>query len=230
MKSANRTARFAATLLLVLTVAAPAQWNKKPYTEWSEKEAQKVLEDSPWAQTQTFSDTSLAFTRSRVADVSHINFRIRFLSATPVRQAFSRLIGLKQKDAMNEQLAEKLRGFAQPGAFPDYVVISVDVEAKEQRGQLQEATLLVRNRTTAELKHNTYLMGNGGQRVFLKEFRPPTRDGLGANFVFPRLVDGKPYITEESDEVRFYCEFSKDYTLNMRFKVKDMMLDGKLEY
>jgi hypothetical protein len=41
---------------LVLVLAHPlslsAQWNKKPYTEWSEREAMKLLNDSPWCQTK----------------------------------------------------------------------------------------------------------------------------------------------------------------------------------
>ena len=47
----------ALSLIYVASVGA-AQWNKKPYTEWSEKESMKVLNDSPWAQTQTITDTS----------------------------------------------------------------------------------------------------------------------------------------------------------------------------
>ncbi|HLF84354.1 MAG TPA: hypothetical protein VI837_09290 [Blastocatellia bacterium] len=239
MKPTRRIATFALVLVsTICSVAVFAQWNKKPYTEWSEKEAQKMLDDSPWGQTQTFSDTSQAFDtgrradsgQSRVADVSHTNFRIRFLSATPVRQAFSRIIELKQKEAMSDQLAAQLKAFVTPGGFPDFVVISVNVDSREQRAQLQQATVLLQTRTTAELKNNTYLLVKGGQRVFIQEFQTPKRDGLGAKFIFPRMVEGKPYITEASGEVQFYSELSKDYTLNMRFKVKEMMFDGKLEY
>ncbi|MCI0389485.1 MAG: hypothetical protein MOB07_12080 [Acidobacteria bacterium] len=57
MKDINRGV-IAAALCLVCSLIAWAQWEKKPYTEWSEKEAQKLLNDSPWSQTQVFSDTS----------------------------------------------------------------------------------------------------------------------------------------------------------------------------
>lgn len=37
-------------------------------------------------------------------------------------------------------------------------------------------------------------------------------------------------MTPDRNEVRFYSEFSAKYKLDMRFKIKDMMVDGKLEY
>src|SRR6267143_2601573 len=87
-------------LLLLFPIAVSAQWQKKPYTEWSEKEALNVLNNSPWGQTQTVADTSkmfdtgrtLASGESRVAEVPQTNFRIRFFSAKPIRQAISRLV------------------------------------------------------------------------------------------------------------------------------------------
>jgi hypothetical protein len=40
-------------VLFYCAAPAPAQdfWKKKPYTEWSEKECRRLLEDSPWAKT-----------------------------------------------------------------------------------------------------------------------------------------------------------------------------------
>lgn len=240
MKPTNRIANFATLAILALTTTVAGQWTKKPYTEWSEKEAAKLLDDSPWGQTQVVSNTSRMFNTGPGTGVAgspplegsadHINFRIRFLSAKPVRQAFSRIIELKQKGEVSPQLAAQLKAFATGSGFPDYVVISVIVDSREQKGQLQKATSLLMTRTTAELKNNTYLISTGGQRIFLEEFQPPKPDGLGAKFIFPRLVNGQPHITEQNSEIKFYSELSSDYTLNMRFKVKDMMFDGKLEY
>src|SRR6266480_4993037 len=64
MKLSNRILILCATLALIaVPIALSAQLNKKPYTEWSEKDARKLLENSPWAQTQIFSDTSNEFGR-----------------------------------------------------------------------------------------------------------------------------------------------------------------------
>jgi hypothetical protein len=149
---------------------------------------------------------------------------------------------IQQKDKMNDQLAARLKTFAS-GDFPDYIIVTVTVESDKASSMEQEANSLLHKLTTSLLKNNTYLLTDGGHRVFLQEYRPPRNDGLGANFVFPRLVDGKPFLTPESKEILFHAELTgqtnavtggpqspRDFTLNMRYKVKDMTYNGKLEY
>jgi hypothetical protein len=48
---------FACSILVVFAVSAAAQ-KTKPWTEWSAKDADKVLNDSGWGQTQTEGETS----------------------------------------------------------------------------------------------------------------------------------------------------------------------------
>lgn len=68
------------------------------------------------------------------------------------------------------------------------------------------------------------------QRVFLDNYQSPKSDGLGARLDFPRLVEGKPWITEASEDIHFYCELSTTYKLDTRYTIKDMIYQGKLEY
>jgi hypothetical protein len=237
MKHLNHTLTLIAlALLLVCPLITSAQWSKKPYTEWSEKEALKLLNDSPWGQTQVYSDTSNAFgtgpaatSKSGDYNTYHLNIRIRFLSSKPIRQALSRLIALKQKEAMSQQLAAQLKAFASQD-LPDYIIIAVDADSSESKNEIREFRSLLDNRSTADLKNNTYLSIKGGERVYLAEYQPPKKDGFGAKFIFRRNVNGEPVITPKTDEVQFYSEFSEKYKLNMRYKVKDMMYEGKLEY
>jgi hypothetical protein len=228
----------AALLLLAVSLAASAQMDKKPYTEWTEKEAEKLLEKSAWAQTQvstnasgTFSTgpgTTNASNSTPSGGIDQIYYHIRFLSAKPVRQAISRIMELRQKGEMSDQLAAQLKAFANQD-FADYVIVTVTVEGSESKGRLQAATALLNSLTTVTLKNNTYLIVKD-QRIFLQEYQAPRNDGLGARFVFPRMVDGKPIITAENDEVKFVSELASNLKLNMRYKVKDMMYGGKLEY
>ena len=220
-------------VMLVCPLAVLAQWSKKPYTEWSEKEATKLLNDSPWGQTQALTDTSQMTgqaradsSQSRVAEVFNVNLRIRFLSAKPVRQAISRLMEMKNK--VNTQLAAQLKAFA-AADFPDYIVITVTPESDKASGLLQQTQAAFYKLTTNELTNNTYLLASG-QRVFVKEYQQPGKDGLGARYIFPRLVGGKPFITPETGDVLFHSEPRGSTVLNMRYKVKEMMFDGKLEY
>ena len=224
-------------LFLLFPIAVSAQSQKKPYSEWSEKEALNILNHSPWGQTQTVADTSkmfdtgrtLASGESRVAEVPQTDFRIRFFSAKPIRQAISRLVAIKQKGEVNPQLAGQLRALA-AADFPDYIVITVVTEVTQSGSQMGVAAALLDKQVTAQLKSGTYLAVNGGQRVFLQEYQAPRSDGFGARFIFPRQVEGKSLINSDSGEILFHAELNGGPTLNMRFKVKDMVFDGKLEF
>lgn len=228
-------------LLLLFSLTTPAQWDKKPFAEWTEKDAQKLLNDSPWGKTQSFDSpmelyrgpqtgrqgTSTA-TTAAPHDAIHVFFRVRFLSAKPVRQALSRMIELKQKAGVKEEMAEQLKQFAS-GEFLEYIVIAVTSDASDAGANAQQAAALLR-RDNAALKNATFLEIKGGKRIFLQEFQPARADGFGGRFIFQRLVDGKPFITPESEEIHFVAPLSDTYKLDRRFKIKDMMYEGKLEY
>lgn len=226
---------FGVSLMCLAVVSA--QWQKKSYKDWSEKEALAVLNSSPWGKTQTYTDTSHMFDEGRAAisnqkrevEVPQINFRIRFFSSKPIRQATSRLVEIMQKGQVPKQLAAQLDALA-AADFPDYVVITVQTDAAQSGSLMGQAASLLDRQSTAQLKNDTYLSITGGKRVSLLEYQAPRKDGLGARFVFPRNVDGKPFITIDSDEVLFHSTLNAGPELSMRFKVKDMMFDGNLEY
>ena len=82
---------------------------------------------------------------------------------------------------------------------------------------------------TADLQKNVYLERKDGKKLYLMEYRPPVEDGMGAKFVFPRMFEGQPFLTE-NDSVRFVAQVNEKMKLNTRYKVSEMMYDGKLEY
>ncbi|MBM3792036.1 MAG: hypothetical protein FJW35_17035 [Acidobacteria bacterium] len=219
-------------------------WNRKPHTEWSEKETLRLLNDSPWGQTQTVVDTSGSFAagrradsgQSRVADTPELLFRIRFVSAKPMRQAISRFVALQQPGRMAEDLAARLAAFAEAD-FPDYIVVQVACESASANSLHREASALLAKLTTGEIQNTTYLLAQDGRRLFLREYQVPGKDGLGARFIFERKTDGKPFLSEDSGEVRFYSELGNGLKvagnpvfLNMPFRVPEMVYKGKLEY
>jgi hypothetical protein len=260
MKLSNRFRLVAGlALLLACALSSAAQMDKKPYTEWTEKEADKVLNNSAWGQTQTFTDTSLqkssiaedpkTASRSanvqndsssldygnsdlgatRVSDVPIVHFRMRLLTARPVREAIVRMLAIRRKEEPGPQVAAQFKKFIEADS-PDQIIIAVVCDAPKVTVSFQKARTLLLNLTTAELKPNTFLHVKGGRSIPLEEYQPPRPDGLGARFIFPRTIDGKPVITAESGEVRFYSEMSDKVTLNRKFRVKDMIYQGKLEY
>jgi hypothetical protein len=237
---------------LVLFAASAAAQKTKPWTEWTDKDALKMLTDSAWAQTQTEltdssqSSSGTAITRAaenkrdldtsksqesgenvgRSSSALSLKYYVSFLTAKPVRQAFIRMIELRRPEMPTEKVAE-LRTFVDRD-FGEYVVVTVKVDGTDQK-RLGPANQEIATADAEALKTTSYLERKDGKRVALMEYRAPAQDGMGAKFVFPRTLDGKPFLDANSGELRVFIQVGKT-KLNRRFKVADMMYEGKLEY
>ena len=62
------------------------------------------------------------------------------------------------------------------------------------------------------------------------DYRTPINDGLGAKFIFPRMVDERNFLNADSGSVRFLSDVNGQIKLNVTFKMTDMMYEGQLEY
>ncbi len=155
-----------------------------------------------------------------------IRYRIRFLSAKPIRQAFARVIALDQPSE-DPRVKAYMKDFVDR-QFERWIAVTVGFESRDQRYS-GVAIQAFASATTDSLKNKTYLERKDGKRVFLHIYQAPSSDGLGAKFIFDRIVDERRFLNEESGEVRFVTEVGK-LKLDMRFKVGDMMYDGQLEY
>jgi hypothetical protein len=241
---------FICSILILFTASAQAQ-KTKPWTEWSAKEADKVLNDSGWGQTQTESDSSsqpsstsaisqtTAGKENQVRDTTaaarvesgekkdsamSVHYRVRLLSAKPIRAAFVRMVEIQ--GAKPETVAQ-LKTFVDR-EFGDYIVVTISLDGNDRK-RVGLATQQINSADADALKATTYLERKDGKRLGLMEYRAPT-DALGAKFVFPRTVDGKPFIEADSGEVRFSTEVAKGMKISRRFKVSEMMYEGKLEF
>jgi len=107
----------------------------------------------------------------------------------------------------------------------------IEIQRKGEISKSLAAQLegLANAQTTAQLKTDTFLSLKG-KRLFIVEYQPPRPDRLGARFVFRRQVDGKPFISDTDGEILFHSSLNNGPELSMRFKVKDMVFEGKLEY
>lgn len=235
-------------LASAITFTSNGQKKLKPWQEWSRKDAETILNDSSWGKTQVETDISEMVFRPQAApnprtgesnadprrderggatnQATDVKYRIRFLSAKPIRQAFARMIALDQqtedpkvKMYMNDFVERK---------FDQWIAVTVGFESRDQRFSAK-AIQAFAAATTGSLKNNTYLERKDGKRVYLHIYQAPSADGLGAKFIFYRMVEERPFLNAESGEVRFVSEIAT-VSLNMRFKVAEMMYDGKLEY
>ncbi|HKR12537.1 MAG TPA: hypothetical protein VJT15_10795 [Pyrinomonadaceae bacterium] len=248
---------FAALIIALLLGAGTAQ--DKPWSEWTRIEAEKILNNSAWGQTQTDTDTSemmysptsqtglSSSTRSgvlgnqtdrqsvnsnRVAQGANnqaisVNYHVRLLSAKPVRQAFMRVIELTQKTP-DKELIDGLRSFVERD-FGEFIVVAVTFDSTDGRFS-GPALQAFSSATIGTLKNKTYLERKDGKRVFLKQYHAPINDGLGAKFIFPRVVDEKKFVNAETGSFRFFSEVTNQLKLNVTFKTSDLMYKGQLEY
>ena len=247
-----------AALLLFITIAASAQKENYSWMELPRKDAERLLANSPWSHTQVDTDASEMFysptrpgtsaiaqttakgaigtqqsinnnraDRGALNEEVHTSYRISFLSARPIRQAFAKMI-LSAERTPNEQLATQLQDFVERD-FSSYVVIAVSVKSTDGRvlGPVMQA---INSATTGTLKNTTYLERQDGQRLFLTQYIAPISDNLGAKFIFPRVVNGQPFLKSDSGSVRFFAQFNDSFKINMTYKVRDMVFDQKLEY
>ncbi len=227
-------------LLLIFPVCTAFQMPQTEWTKWTLADAYKILNDSPWGQTQV--DKNMAYPDYGMA-VSRVNLRIRFLSAKPIRRALFRILELSPTKEPVGRIDEAFQ-FANR-SFPERIVISVDYDAPGGSFTLAPYHQAFGEATTSTLKNNTYLLTQENKRYFLEEYVPPGPDGLGATFVFPRRIDGQLVIKPGDKSVLFYSEFPKradttmtggsppqgvGFTISMRFKVSDFLYQGVLEY
>lgn len=122
----KKTVAFVVAAVLLASAAAVAAefWEKKKYQQWSAKECQKLLTDSPWTKDYTLSETYITPLQSpSVAsptttdpagisvptgdidtgvgdrareDNPRLTYRVQFRSALPMRQAMVRAAQLNQ--------------------------------------------------------------------------------------------------------------------------------------
>jgi hypothetical protein len=238
--------------ILVLLAAAVYSQKGKAWTEWNEKEAEKVLNDSAWGQTQTegggagsSQQTSAISTTTKdrernatnvrsaatsaesgeTKEAPALHLRVRFMSAKPIREAFVRMIELQGAPA--EKVAQ-IKPFVDYD-FSNFIVVTVNMDGNDRR-RMGAITQELSATDPATFKPVTYLERKDGKRLELMEYRAATSDGLGAKFVFARTLNGAPFLDANSGEVRFVTELGKILKINRRFKVAEMMYEGKLEY
>jgi hypothetical protein len=250
---------LAVFILLTLPIIGNGQKKDYSWMELPKKDAERMLTNSPWSQVQVDTDLSEMMyspTKPGTAGIAQstaargvtseqqainnnradrgalneavgVSYRISFLSSRPVRQALARVILAAEREP-NDQLISQLQAFVERD-FSAYIAIAVTVKSDD--GRLSGPALqAINSAVTATLKNKAFLERQDGKRLFLQEYHAPIRDNLGAKFIFPRTVDGEPFLNSTSGTVRFYAEFNDSFKLNMRYKIADMIYADKLEY
>lgn len=212
---------------------AQTDWTQKPFQQWTKQDAEKVLNDSPWAVKQevrirhagtqtsvaggaTSTEASGALLRSDAntatlggarAPVDFV-FTLRLRSALPVRQALARIKQLEAKDDRKgnkdgSSLDQVVKGLLECPACANNYVLTLSSKSKESPGA-DAAYTIFGGAKLADLKRYLVITNERGERRELIHFVPPRAPGEEAVFFFPRLDDkGVPLLTPESKTLIF---------------------------
>lgn len=231
--------KLSSILLLLCAVSflllAANFWDTKPYTEWTDKEIEKLIQDSPWGDRMAVRTGERGVVASVEGDAKgtvmgelEVQVTVLWQTALPIRQALARA-QFKDDAGKAKELIERqsdvhvLRVTGLPGTARAFA------SNKEQL----TADTVIRIKNKPDLKPTDIQMGGapapaaqgGGGKGFGgggKGF------GGGGNidlfYVFPKSAG----ITEADNELEFISKLGK-VTVRKKFKLKDMVFNGKFE-
>ena len=196
-------------LCLCLTaglVLAQQWWEKKPYSEWSAKQVQRMLDRSPWSTVHTVAVLNPGYYQSSrstgippFADDSDYNptmlgmgvqerlnhFHLRFLTAKPIRLALARDMTVRAQQEPEPAAIERFVQYTDDRFIVLLMTLSSEPPGADSINQYMSTLLTL---TTPDLTADTSLATRTGKRVYLARYEPPGPDGLGAKFLFPQKV------------------------------------------
>ncbi len=225
-----------ALFLLTLTLGAADFWQSKPYTGWSDKDLQKIMTNSPWARTFTvpppgagggggdFTPPPMGEGRGgrgggggggpevpAVGGPLSLDIVARWQSALPLKQAFVRI--KYGAEAATSPDAKAILDQAEP----DYVIILSGPLQPFLRGKPEELKAAFMSTASLAAKGKSELK--------------PTEVKIDANPAKPQVIlsfSRTAPFTPEDKEIELNTKLGP-LALKYKFRVRDMMFNGKLE-
>jgi len=234
MKSSFVRSGLILGFLVVIPLLAADFWEKKEYTEWSEKECNKLLKKSPWAFSNSFRTTAnLGSTDTGQRETGEI-IEFRLLTAKPVRMAFGRLQLLSRPN--DPALLEQITSYVN-SPVGDEILVQISYRGLLGTSpQVQNLAAFFRSATLALFANNTALAASDNIHVPISNYLPLSSERSNPIFVFPRLADdGKPHFTGKEKSISLRSEFepdalgSREYRIYVKMKPKDMIFQGEFE-
>lgn len=224
----------------IFATAGGEFWEKKDYKQWSQKECNKLLEDSPWAKDFTVQQTAI-MTSNKASDDGqqlYIKYQMQFRSALPVRQAIVRQMQIAQKyDSLSsdqrQQFDKKAEAFISAD-FADMVVVYVTYSTNSRTNEMELARYW-QSQTADLLKNYVNLSNSKGDKVYLTRFNATQGAEHNFQFIFPRQVNGAPLIGLKDRSLRSEFTYPVINQLGdgrgyIEFKPEKMVFQGNFAY
>lgn len=230
----KRTFTAGAIVLTFVCLAMAANfWVSKPYTQWSQSDAARMLTDSPWAKTTTL--TTGTISRGSRGGPQTINdsqqepmvqYAVSIRSAMPVRQANVRIAALANKyekmDASaRQQFDDKWNKYlAMP--FPDNIIIAVNYQSNDPDRDRQLLRYF-QAQTLDTMKPSTWLTLPDGKKL------EPLAFAVGPHemqIAFPRPQKLEPGMSFIVDFLHPDVTDMSSRHISTKFVVKDMVFNG----
>jgi hypothetical protein len=228
--------------LMLISIAAYAAgkefWETKPYDEWTQKECQKMLQDSPWAKALNLTGTGGGGNDSTDSRAPFVNYSIQLQTAPPIRQAMVRQSQIAQK--YDSLPAEKKQAFDKnaqqflEGNPEDVVIVYVSFSTNSRDG-LRKLLTHWPAQTVDLLKNSVYLSGSKSAKVPLSQFIPGAGGQPEFRFIFPRKLNGKEILSPEDKVLRLEFDYPVVSSMgdgkgNIEFKTEKMKINDEVTY
>lgn len=240
------------SFLCVYCLTAKDFWVERPFTEWSQREAIKMLTKSPWSLAQTVRYRASLITGpspaeprsgcetcpSEAESVPATLSDPRLLDAGESRASVSqRTYFVRFQTATPVRMAlarlavlsgnvtgEKAQEYLEDVEFPGQIVVVMEPASGQDTTELDRVTF-------SYLKEHAYLLLKKSKtRVPLQQYVTPSQfGGSQAFFIFPREENEQAVVSLDEGEVRFVCHLNSDTKIERKFKLKDMLYRGVLD-
>ncbi len=228
-----------AIILLPLSLSAEGFWARKDFTQWSPRECAKLLDNSPWAKSQTITEIFIEEIGDNPGSVPsrehapQITYLAQIWSAEPIRQAVVRQVRLgpefnRLSDPQRQALEAQQTALLEQ-KFPDHIVVRVEYSTTVPAYERALASYW-QTRPRGAWEQDTFLSSSSVRR---SPVDVQVTGGAGGYFVlvFARAVNGEPVIrpTDKSFTLELQCppiEKLPGQRLLMEFKLKDMAFKG----
>jgi len=167
-------------------------------------------------------------------DVPEFIFTARLFSAQPIRDAYVRMLQIMNHydalPAARQQAFDQSLDRFLHADFSQQVVIALSYQTNDPISQ-RNMDKWFNTQTNDTLKQNAYLFSPiAGQLELLKYF--PNQGGLGAEFVFPRILKGEPILQPGAGKLRFQLSYQPQIhqIMYIDFDPKQMTYKDQFSY